>query len=476
MSFLNVVTCSCFCRLLMGSLFTEYECIRGSERNTSASFTCVHDYENCKTGRNAFTTTDDMWKRNENSESTWSLGVETVSIHQVIYEDDSYTRNNETAKNKSLTPASHRQTKEIIYNTGDVLMEFHTESMYMKQCNDNPLFISEYQKDSMENPVSGLQKNNENSYFDVKARSNVKQVEQYLPQIEQEQIPKLSPDTRLKKYMNFKNKSLEGTEQVYHPMAICQSNIEGQSTTHEHKQGANNVVDAELQYICNEVHILCPKHSPTPDADNVQYKYTCINGNTDGQLKRNYRRNYRTTCESQTKTSSETCSQTSPMLPYIEAICQMTAEIMLQQLKNKPTTNAIGQMSTIDRHVGGKAGFGTMVGGFARPNEKDISDEHMVGNLDQGDLPFSEQMMTTGHGNIPYESGCQQSQFSYVCETAFSNIPVYYQSDVEQDTEENEEDVEGEFCEGREPSACLAPKQFRQAISPPAIACQRTII
>ena len=94
------------------------------------------------------------------------------------------------------------------------------------------------------------------------------------------------------------------------------------------------------------------------------------------------------------------------MLPYIEAICQRTAEIMLQQLKSKPTPNAIGQMCTIDRRVGGKAGFGTMVGGFARPNEKDISDEHMAGSLDQGDLPFSEQMMTTGHGNIPYESGC----------------------------------------------------------------------
>ena len=56
------------------------------------------------------------------------------------------------------------------------------------------------------------------------------------------------------------------------------------------------------------------------------------------------------------------------------------------------------------------------------------------------------------------------------------NRVVHYQSDVEQDSEENEEDVEGEFCEGREPSVCLAPKQFRQAISPPAIACQRTII
>ena len=86
--------------------------------------------------------------------------------------------------------------------------------------------------------------------------------------------------------MNFKNKSLEGTEQIYHPMAISQSNIEGQSTTDEHQRGSNTIVDAELQYICVEEHISCPKHSPTPDADNVQYKYTCINRNTDGQLKR----------------------------------------------------------------------------------------------------------------------------------------------------------------------------------------------
>ena len=80
------------------------------------------------------------------------------------------------------------------------------------------------------------------------------------------------------------------------------------------------------------------------------------------------------------------------MLPYIEPICQRTAGIVLQQLKNKPTPNAIGQMSTIDRCVGEKAAFCTMVGGFGRRNEKDISDEHMAGSLDQGDLPFSEQI------------------------------------------------------------------------------------
>ena len=50
------------------------------------------------------------------------------------------------------------------------------------------------------------------------------------------------------------------------------------------------------------------------------------------------------------------------------------------------------------------------------------------------------------------------SQFSYICETVFSNIPAHYQRDVEQDAEQNEEDVEGEFCEGREQSVCLAPK------------------
>ena len=98
-------------------------------------------------------------------------------------------------RKKALIPASHRQTKEIVDNTGDVPMEFHTEIMDMKQCNDNRLLISEYQKDSMENPVSNLQKNNETSYFDVKAGSNVKQIEQYLPQGEQEQIPKLAPNT-----------------------------------------------------------------------------------------------------------------------------------------------------------------------------------------------------------------------------------------------------------------------------------------
>ena len=87
-------------------------------------------------------------------------------------------------------------------------------------------------------------------------------------------------------HMNFKNKSLEGTEQIYHPMAICQSNIEGQSTTHEHQQGANTIVDAELQYLCNEEHIPWPKHCPTSDADNVLYKYTYINRNTDGLSKR----------------------------------------------------------------------------------------------------------------------------------------------------------------------------------------------
>ena len=434
----------------------------------------MHEYENISTNQNALRKSDNIWTQNKTTESTWAHADKTVSLDKGIHEDNIYTDNNETANAKSLIRESKRLVKENTDEADDVSIGFSTELVHVGVCNTKQHPILECGKGLIENPTSGLQRANKTSYFDVKSGSCLEEIKYDLPGAKLEEIPKSSHSIHLKKYMNFKKKSLEGTEQTSLPMTICQPQTEEQSSICEQQQCEETVVDDEIQVLCNEQKMPCLEHSPTPNADDVLYKYMCIDKGANGQSKRNSyerlnkdtmeprhkicqcrahpgrtkTRKYRATLESQTKTSPET---TPPMHPYIEAICQRTAEIMLQQLRSKPTPNEMVQISTIDRHVDGKCGLGAMVSGFVQPYENEFCDEHRTGSFDQEGLQSCEQINTIGRDSITYASGCHQSQHSGTCETSFCSFPVHVQSDVEQDTVQNEKRFEGTFCEGREP-------------------------
>ena len=421
----------------------------------------MHEYENITSNRNALRKSDEIWTQNKTTESTWSLADKAVSLDKGIHEDDIYTANNETASEKSLTRESKRLAKEITDEADDVSIRFSTELVHTGACNTKQHPIPECDKGLIENPTSGLQRTDISSYFDVKSESCLEEIQYDLPREKQLQIPKSGHSIHLKKYMNFKEKSLEGTEQTYLTMAICQPQTEEQSSIHEQQQCEKTILDDEIQYLCNKQKSPCLEHNPTPDADDVSYKYMCIDKDANGQSKRNSyerlnkdtmeprdkicqcrahpgrmkTRKYSAALESQTKTLPET---TPPMHPYIEAICQRTAEIMLQQLRSKPTPNDMVQMSKIDRHVDGKCGLGAMVSGFVIPHENEFCDEHGTGSFDQEELQSCEQNNTIGWDSITYASGCHQSQHSGTCETSLCNIPVHAQSDVEQDSVQNE--------------------------------------
>ena len=398
----------------------------------------MHEYKNSKPDQNASTVADDMWQDNKTTEFTWSPGFETVSIHHGIDEDDMYTGNKEDTK-MAQTPESNREAREITDATNDVALEFHNKALSMG---------------------------------DVKTGSDLKNTEHDLSQGKQRLITKSPRAIHLKKYMKFKKTSLENTDEIYQPMARCQPKIEEQSKNYGNQEGQNTSVDDEEQSSC-------PKPGPMPDVDNVSYKSMCSDGDTNGRSKRNSyerlnkdtmephdkvcqckahpgrtrSREYRITWESKTETSTETCSQTSPMNQYIEAICQRTAAIMLHQLRSKSKPNEPVKNSQTDKHVDGKVGVSSMVGALALPNKNDMCGEHMAVSFDQGDLQSSEQMKTIGQDNIPYESGCHQSQYPDICEASFCNISTHHQSGVEKVTERNEEEVEGAFCQGRGPTA-----------------------
>ena len=258
----------------------------------------------------------------------------------------------------------------------------------------------------------------------------------------------------LKKYVNFKKKTLEYNEYKYNAMA---------KKIHEDQEEANTVVYDDEQHSC-------PKQVPTPDADDHLHKYVCTDRGANGQSKRNSyerlnmdtmeprdkecqckahpgrtrSRQYRTTSEGQTKTS---CPQASPMHPYIEALCQRTAEIMLHKLRSKPETSEMVQISNIDKQSGGKDDLDTKVDGFVQPDENNSLSNVATRGFDEGDLPSNKEMKPIDRDSIPHETRCHLSQHFDFHETSFCNIPIHSQSDVKQDVELNDEEVDGTFCE-----------------------------
>ena len=96
-----------------------------------------------------------------------------------------------------------------------------------------------------------------------------------------------------------------------------------------------------------------------------------------------------------------------------------------------------------------KGGLDTIVDGFAQPDEYNSLSNIATGGFDEGDLQSNKGKKPVGQHSIPHESGYHLSQYSDFCETYFCNISIHAQSDVKQDVVENEEGVEGKFCELR---------------------------
>ena len=74
------------------------------------------------------------------------------------------------------------------------------------------------------------------------------------------------------------------------------------------------------------------------------------------------------------------------------------------------------------------------------------------GDFGRENLLSSEDMRNIGRDGISHESSRHHSQYSHFCETSLGDIPTLGQNAVKQDTEEDDEYVEDEFCEWGEPS------------------------
>ena len=442
-----------YCQL---TLFLEYEYISESETDLSDNcFTSECTYENTRPNGNATRRSDAIRKQHETTESTSLFGGETESSHQATNGED--TKKSEKDTKMSPTPSSCKQIKENIDAIGVDIIGCHNDGMHISGCVTTRPQADEHQNVSLKIPKSGLQKTKETSHSDNKTAPDMKTIEHDLPQETQEQIPKSKHVIHLKKYMNFKKKTLEYTEHDYNAMAKKIDEDQGR---------ANNVVYDDEQ---NSP----PKHFQTPDADNLSHKYVCTDRGADGQSKRNSyerlnmdtmeprdkvcqckahpgrakSRHYSTTWKDQTKMSPYTCPQTSAMNPYIESLCQRTAEIMLHKLSSKLETNEMVRISKIDRHIGGKDDLDTKVDGFVQPDGINSLSNVATGGFDEEDLQSNKEMKPVGWSSIPHDSRYHLSQYFDFCGTSFCNIPLHAQSDVKQDAAQNEEEVEGAFRE-----------------------------
>ena len=415
-------------------------------------------HEDTRPNGNTVRRTDDKCKQHETTESTSSRGVETGLLLQATHGEDTCTGKNEKDTKMSLIPRSRSQTKEISYATGDHPMGLHNDVMQTTKCKTKRLLADEYQKDFQENIEPVLQKPQETlSYVGVKSGPDRKDSGHDVSQGEQGQVSRSTHVIHLKKYMNYKKKTLECTDNKYNSR---------EKKLHQDREGANTVVYDDEQSSC-------PNHVPILVAGNLSHKYVCTDRGANAESNRNSyerlnmdtmeprdkvcqckahpgrarSRQYRTMWGGQPKTSPDTCSQTSPMPPYIEALCQRTAEIILQKLSSKPETNETVQIAKIDRQLGGKGVLDTIVDGFVRPDENNNLSNVATGGFDEGDFQSNKEMNPFGRDSISHESGCHMPQHFDFHETSFCNIPIHSQSDVKQDAELNDEEVEGIFCE-----------------------------
>ena len=358
---------------------------------TSATcFNCEHVYENTRASGNAFARTDGIWKQNEITESARSLNFDNESFLQRIYEDNSCSRNDENDKRIPQISEPDRQTE-----TSDTISKVPLGS------NNGRMYIGTYQANRYPRDVQG-------TCFVKKRRYRLRQTT--IPDLQEEKM--------------------------------C-------------------VVDNEHQNVGQEEQISHQRHRLTPDADNVLYKYICPGTGANDREKRNSyewlnkdtmepqgkvcqckahpkrvkSKRFSTTCEGQMKTVLATCPGTSPLHPHIEAICQRTAAIILQQMRSdpKPIEHEMVDMPDVHKHVDARGGLDTVLGDFAIPNEDENIRDYTVGGFDQGNVQSIEARRRTG--------------VDIIVETSLSNIPIHGRGDLEQDTQEGEKEVEYELYE-----------------------------
>ena len=463
------------CISIIGSLFLEYEYISESETDLSGEyFDRKHGPTNIKRGENTSRRTGTTGKENDTSESIWSLDVKNGYGHQGICTNVSYPRNdnNETI---SLMPSSRRQSGKVRGATGDATSGHYTEGMYMGACKTNRRSEYEYDKGLMKSRTTNLTKTAET------LSSDFGDIEQDFPQEQREYITESTHRRYGKKIPKLKKHSLHDTEHHFcYPVPVYQRKTEGQSNIHDNKIRVSSVVQDQRQYLGREEQILYPKHVQKPNAEIIPVKYIFSDRGADGQSKRKpYKKlnddtmeprdkkcqckahpgraraiKYGTTWERQQETCSTPSPRTPPIHSYMEAFCQRTAEIMLEQLRRNPKSseNKMGNTFKTHRAVGVRGNKDMAVGGLNHPSEDDICGSYAFGDFGREELLSSEDMRNIGRDGISHESSRHHSQYSHFCETSLGDIPTLGQDTVKQDPEENDEYVEDELCEWGEPS------------------------
>ena len=437
------------------------------------SFDEKHVSNNIRHSGNTSKITDTKWKENKTS-----LGVENGSRHQDISENDSYPGNDGKNKTISPMPASHRQSGKIRSATGDATRGPQAEGMFTGAHKANRRSKYEYHKGLMKIRSIKLTKTAETLSPDFG------NFEHDFPQEERKYIPESTNRRDGKKPPELKKTSLHGTEHhSCNPVPVYQRKIEGQLTTHDNKIEVSSVVHDELQNLGGEEQILYKKHGQEPNAENIPQTYIFSDKGADSQSKRNsYEKlnndtmeprdkqcqckahpgrarsmKYRRTWEKQQQTCSVPSQRTPPVHSYMEAFCQRTAEIMLEQLRRKPnlSENKMGNIYK-NRKVGVRGSQATAVGGFTHPSEDDICGSYDFGDFGRKDLLSSEDMRNIGRDGISHGSSRHYSQYSDISEISHGDIPTIGQDagsrTLKQDTEEDDEYIGDEFCDWGEPS------------------------
>ena len=455
-------------------VLSEYEYISEPEIDLSdTTFDWKHASKSLSPSGNASGQTDTTRKENETTEFTWSLDDENGALHQDISEEDSYPRNDGQNKTISLIPASRRQSGEIWGATGDATSGFQREGIYMGARKTNRRSEYEYGKGLMKSRRTKLTKTAEKLSSDIGDRNFPQEEKEYVTQSTHQRDEKGPPKSK-------KNVLHDIELHLCHPLPIHQRKTEGQSTAHDNKIQVSSVDHDKLQYLGQEEQILYPKHGQKPDAENVPHKLVFTASGADGQSKRNsYEKlnndtmeprdkicqckahprraksmRYGTTCEKQREIDPVPSTWTPPVHPYMEAFCQRTAAIMIEQLRRKPKSSEheMGNIYKIHRNVDITRGQDTAVGDSTHSSEDKISGGFAIGDSGSEDLLSSEEMRNFGRGGICHEPSRHHSQFSDISETSLCDIPTLVQYAVKQGIAEDGLEVEDGLCEWGEPN------------------------
>ena len=462
--------------MLISSSFLEYEYISETEMDLSdTSLTGEHVYENNRTRANTSTRTRSTTKQHETAESICSLDAEIKYLHQGICQDDVYAAN--SVRNMiSLTPASRRQSTEVRDVQGDAPLGDCSGKMHMAapkpvkcaELDDVKGFLKNRKpmlKSTAENLLSGYDDTDQDL-------SDVDNTKQDVSQDENEHVSQLVCGKHAKKQRKSNEKPPHHTDYNFpHLKSKSQQKIAVHLMAHGHKQEVKSVVEDVLHYLGQEEQTSYAKLGPTLETYNVLPKHISSDSDADGQSKRNsyeklnsdtmepqdkicqckahprrtksktYGRNW----EAQQKNLPATSCKTPPVHPYMEAVCQRTAGIMLKQLSRRTQSceKEMDNMFKIGRHVDAKHGLRLQI---VESNENVICGEKTFGSIGQGDLQSNEEMRNISRYKVPYEMSGHQTRCSDFCETSFADIPFRGQGHFNQVTNEgHEQDVKEYF-------------------------------